>query len=207
MARDMLDLMKHLGHASFHVVGHDRGAYVAFRLAMDHPSAVTRLTIIDAVPILEAVERCDSRFAASWWHWFFFAQPEKPERAINADPNAWYGDSPHKRAQMGDDAWADYQAAICDPQTIHCMLEDYRAGLGVDCEHDREDRAAGRQLSCPTTVLWARYDDLEQFYGDPLEVWRPWAPQLDGMGIACGHHIAEEAPALLADLLAEQRSN
>lgn len=176
------------------------GAYVAFRLAMDHPHAVRRLTVMDAVPILAALERCNSHFAASWWHWFFFAQPDKPERAINADPNAWYGDSPRKRAQIGE-AWNDYQAAIHDPQTVRCMLEDYRAGLGVDCRHDLEDRDAGRRLACPTTLLWALQDDLVDLYGDPLEVWRPWATRLDGQGIDCGHHISEEAPDALALLL------
>ena len=96
MAGDCVALMRRLGHERFAVVGHDRGAYVAFRTAMDHPGAVGRLVVLDAVPIVEALERCDARFAASWWHWFFFAQPDKPERAILADPDAWYGGSPER---------------------------------------------------------------------------------------------------------------
>jgi haloacetate dehalogenase len=201
MAADALALMRRLGHERFTVVGHDRGAYVAFRLAMDHPEAVQRLVIMDAVPIVEALERCDARFAAAWWHWFFFAQPDKPERAILADPDAWYGNTPAKRAQMGDEAWADYRAAVHDPATVHAMLEDYRAGLGIDRAHDEADRAAGRRLACPTLVLWALRDDMEQLYGDPLAVWRPWARDLRGHGIDCGHHIAEEAPQALAEAL------
>ena len=95
-ARDCIQLMRRLGHERFALVGHDRGAYTAFRSAMDHPDAVTRLAVLDAVPILEALERCDARFAQAWWHWFFFGQPEKPERAILADPDAWYGNAPEK---------------------------------------------------------------------------------------------------------------
>jgi haloacetate dehalogenase len=201
MAADQVALMRRLGHERFTVVGHDRGAYVAFRMAMDHPEAVQRLAVLDAVPIVEALERCDARFAALWWHWFFFAQPAKPERAILADPDAWYGNTPAKQAQMGDEAWADYRAAVHDPGTVHAMLEDYRAGLGIDRAHDEADRAAGRRVQCPTLVLWALRDDMELLYGDPLAVWRTWAPDLRGQGIDCGHHIAEEQPQALAEAL------
>jgi pimeloyl-ACP methyl ester carboxylesterase len=106
-ARDCLALMQRLGFERFAVVGHDRGSYTAFRTAMDHPDAVDRLAVLDGVPILEALERCDARFATAWWHWFFFAQPEKPERAILADPDAWYGGSPEV---MGAENYADYRA-------------------------------------------------------------------------------------------------
>ena len=200
MAGDCVALMRRLGHQRFAVVGHDRGAYVAFRAAMDHPDAVGRLVVLDAVPIVEALERCDARFAACWWHWFFFAQPGKPERAILADPDAWYGNSPER---MGTEAYEDYRAAIHDPATVHAMMEDYRAGLGVDRTHDEEDRRAGRRVACPTLFLWARHDDLENLYGDPQAVWRAWAPDLSGRGLDCGHHMAEEAPEELAgELLA-----
>ena len=94
MAADVLALMRRLGHERFTVVGHDRGSYVALRLALDHPYAVSALAVLDSVPIAEALARCTDRFATAWWHWFFFAQPDKPERAINADPDAWYGATP-----------------------------------------------------------------------------------------------------------------
>ncbi len=199
-ALDCLALMRHLGFERFSVVGHDRGSYTAFRLAMDHPAAITRLALLDGVPILEALERCDARFAQAWWHWFFFAQPDKPERAILADPDAWYGGSVEA---MGEEAYRDFRAAIHDPVTVHGMLEDYRAGLGIDRDHDAADRAAGRRLSCPVLALWSLRDDLEELYGDVLAVWRPWAPDLRGRGLDCGHHMAEEAPEELARELLE----
>ena len=197
-ARDCIDLMRQLGHERFALAGHDRGAYTAFRCAMDHPDAVTRLAVLDAVPILEALERCNARFAQAWWHWFFFAQAEKPERAILADPDAWYRNLPDR---MGRENYADYRVAIHDPETVHGMIEDYRAGLGIDRDHDFADRAAGRKLRCPTLCLWSLEDDLEELYGDVLGVWRAWAPDLRGHGIGCGHHMAEEAPQELADAL------
>ena len=200
MAADLVAVMQRLGHPRFVVVGHDRGSYVAFRLAMDHPAAVAGLAVLDGVPIAEALARCTDRFAAAWWHWFFFAQPDKPERAINADPDAWYGGSP---AAMGEQAFAEYRSAIHDPATVHAMLEDYRAGLGLDRAHDEADRAAGRRVRCPTLVVWAARDDLGELYGDPLAVWADWAPDRRGRAIDCGHHMAEEAPAELAGLLLE----
>jgi len=204
MARDVVALMRALGHERFAVVGHDRGAYVACRAALDHPGVVSHLAVLDAVPLLEAIERCDARFAQAWWHWFFFAQPDKPERAILAYPDAWYANTPAKRARMGEEAWDDYRAAIHDPATVHAMLEDYRAGLGVDRRADEADRAAGRRIACPTLVAWAAQDDLGTLYGDPLAVWRPWvAGRLVGRVLDCGHHMAEEAPQELEHALRE----
>jgi haloacetate dehalogenase len=196
MARDCLALMRRLGHERFAVVGHDRGGYVAFRLALDHPAAVRQLVVLDDVPIGEALARCDARFAASWWHWFFLGQTAKPaERVIDADPDAWYGGDPE---QMGAEAFADYHRAVHDPATVHAMCEDYRAGLGLDRAHDDADRRAGRRLACPLLVLWAARDDLEELYGDVLGVWRNWADDLRGHGLDCGHHLSEEAPGELA---------
>ncbi|MFD8530128.1 alpha/beta fold hydrolase [Streptosporangium canum] len=196
MARDCAALMRVLGHERFAVVGHDRGAYVAQRLAMDHPDMVSHLVVIDGVPIGEALARADARFAAAWWHWFFLGQTAKPaERVINADPGAWYGGTPEA---MGAEAYEDYRRAIHDPATVHAMCEDYRAGLGLDRAADDADRRAGRRISCPTLFLWATRDDMEDLYGDPLAIWRDWADDLRGAPIDSGHHVAEEAPAELA---------
>jgi haloacetate dehalogenase len=200
MARDCVALMRSLGHERFAVVGHDRGAYVALRCALDHPASVTALAVLDAVPIGEAVARADAKFASAWWHWFFFGQTEKPaERVISADPEAWYRPN---RELMGDENYADYLRAIHDPEVVHAMMEDYRAGLGIDRAHDDADRAAGRRVQCPSLVLWATRDDMEELYGDPLDVWGAWAHDLRGGPIESGHQIAEEAPeALVAELL------
>src|SRR4051812_30752669 len=42
MAADVVTLMRQHGHERFAVVGHDRGALVAFRAAMDHPDTIER---------------------------------------------------------------------------------------------------------------------------------------------------------------------
>jgi haloacetate dehalogenase len=199
MARDVVAVVRGLGYERFAVVGHDRGSYVALRTALDHPGAVTHLAVLDCIPIVEHLDRADARFATAWWHWFFFAQPDKPERAIGADPDAWYGGDP---AAMGEENHADFRRAVADPATVHAMLEDYRAGLTVDRAADEADRAAGRRVTCPTLVLWSARDDLEDLHGDPRAIWADWAVDLRGGGrIDSGHHVAEEAPEELVAAL------
>ncbi|MCL7456001.1 alpha/beta hydrolase [Micromonospora echinofusca] len=200
MARDVVGLLDALGHDRAAVVGHDRGCYVAMRTALDHPRRVSRLGVLDGVPIGEALARADARFAARWWHWFFLGQSDKPaERVITADPDAWYGGSP---TAMGEEAYADYRRAIHDPATVHAMCEDYRAGLGPDRAADDADRAAGRRIACPVLFCWSERDDMVDLYGDPAAIWRDWADDVRVAAIDSGHHMAEEAPEQLAAALA-----
>jgi haloacetate dehalogenase len=201
VAGDLAQLMKVLGHETFATAGHDRGSYVALRLALDHPEMVSRLVVMDGVPISEALARCNAKFAHDWYHWFFFAQPDRPERAINADPDAWYDSAGPET--MGLENYRELHEAIHDPSTVRAMLEDYRAGLGVDRDHEEADRRAGRVIGCPTLLLWSTLDDLEDLYGDPLTIWRSWASDLRGQAIASGHHMAEENPGELTAALVQ----
>lgn len=198
MAADMMRLMTSLGHEHFALAGHDRGSYVALRLALDHPAAVSRLAVLDSIPICEHLARADATFATRWWHWFFFAQPQIPERVINADPESWYRGDP---VAMGQGNYDEWQQATRNPETVSAMLEDYRAGLTVDREHEEADRAAGRKVECPLLVLWSTRDDMEELYGDLLVIWRDWANTVEGHGIESGHHMAEEAPEEVAAAL------
>ena len=200
MAGDVVALMSHLGHDRFAVVGHDRGALVAFRTAMDHPEAVSHLVVMDGLPVLEHLERTDATFARAWWHWWFLAQTDKPaERVICADPDAWYR-TPGP-AEMGAGNHADLWRALRDPAVVHGMCEDYRAGLGVDRDHDEADRAAGRQVVCPAMLLQSADDDLD-IHGDPAKIWAPWvAGPVQHRIIPSGHHQAEQAPAAVAEAL------
>jgi haloacetate dehalogenase len=194
MAGDVVALLRELGHARFALAGHDRGCYVAMRLALDHPAAVSHLAVLDGVPIGEALARADARFAARWWHWFFLGQTAKPaERVILADPDAWYG--------LGPDTHPDVRAALHDPATVHAMCEDYRAGLTADRAADDADQAAGRTIGCPTLFCWSTRDDMIDLYGDPLAIWRDWAPDVTGVPIESGHHMAEENPGAVAAAL------
>ena len=207
MAQDVVDLMGELGHERFVVAGHDRGQGVAYRMALDHPERVAALAVLDGIPLLESVERTDARFATQWWHWFFFAGSPHAERVITADVDAWYGLDDARRAAMGPENFEYVSEALHDPATVRAMLEDYRAGLGIDADHDRADRAAGHRITCPTLVAWSLHDDLEELHGDPVAIWRPWVDAaITAARIDSGHHMAEENPEqLAAELLAFAR--
>ncbi len=118
---------------------------------------------------------------------------------INADPDAWYAVTPE---HMGEQAFADLRRALRDPDVVHAMLEDYRAGLREDREHEEADRAAGRRITCPLLVVSLLKDDPELNYDVGFaEIWQAWATDVRSATIDCGHHVAEEAPGELATLL------
>ena len=208
MAGDGVALMHRLGFDRFDVVGHDRGARVAYRMALDSPDAVRRLTVMDVVPTGEVWARADARFALGYWHWSFLAQPEPvPESVIGADPEGFFLDAQFGGLLRTFDpaAVADYTRALRDPAVVHAMCEDYRAGAGWDRRLDEEDRAAGRTIGCPVQVLWAGRGALSAWY-DTLAVWREWASDVTGAPIDSGHFMVEERPAeTLAALLAFHR--
>ncbi|MDF9810862.1 pimeloyl-ACP methyl ester carboxylesterase [Streptomyces sp. SPB162] len=122
----------------------------------------------------------------------------RPRGVINADPDSWYHGDPLSTGRENYDEW---RAAVRNPRVVRAMLEDYRAGLTIDQRHEEADREAGVRIQCPALVLWSLRDDLSELYGDPLRIWRDWAPDVRGHGIDSGHHVAEQAPdALVASL-------
>ncbi len=204
MAGDMVRLMQRLGHARFALAGHDRGARVAHRLALDHSERVLKLAVLDIIPTIEHFERADMAFGLSYYHWFWFAQPHPfPEVIINAAPEAWFkahtSRDPERRFSFHPEALEDYLAAARTPAMIRGMCEDYRAAASVDLQHDRESRAAGDKVGCPILVLWGAKGKIGQWYA-PLAIWRQYCrAEVTGGPIDSGHYLAEEAPrAVLA---------
>lgn len=194
MARDQVAVMRHLGFERFAVAGHDRGGRVAYRMALDHPEHVTKLAVLDIIPTLEAFDRADKAFGLGYWHWFFLAQPFPfPERLIGADPDWYYWDRQTDRDFFAPEALEDYRRRTRDPETIHAMCEDYRAGATYDCDADAADRASGRKIACPLLALWGSNGALEQWYDVPA-IWRDWADNVQGHAIESGHYLPEEAP-------------
>jgi len=207
MARDMVEVMAQFGHTEFLVAGHDRGARVAHRLALDWPDKIRKLALLDIIPTLEHFERTDMAFALGYYHWFWFAQPHPfPENVINAAPDAWF--AAHTSREPKDDgffhpeALADYKAAARNPEAIRGMCEDYRAAATIDLVHDRACRAAGRKIACPLHVLWGSKAKIEAWYDAPA-IWRTYATSaVTGRALPTGHYLAEEDPqAVTTELL------
>jgi len=177
MAADLIALMRSLGHERFAVVGHDRGARVAHRLALDHRDRVERLALLDIVPTLDAYERTDMRFATIYYHWFFLIQPAPlPERMIGGDPAHYLrwtlgGWGSKGTTCFEPEALAEYERCFCRAEAIHAACEDYRAAATIDLEHDRASRAAGEQIACELLVVWGKRGVVGRLY-DPVALWR-----------------------------------
>ena len=203
MAAELVEVMGALGHQRFAVAGHDRGGRVAYRMALDHPSQVSRLAVLDIVPTLDQWETMRGTAGVGGFHWQFLAQPAPfPERLIEPQAEYWLrhlcGRWAADPAAL-EEAMGQYVAAF-GPETIRASCDDYRAGAGIDVELDAEDRTAGRRISCPVLVLW----------GDPggrrpslLDTWAGWADDISGRALPCGHFLPEEAPEATLDALRE----
>jgi haloacetate dehalogenase len=211
MARDQLLVMRALGFDRFAVAGHDRGARVAHRLALDAPDAVRALAVLDIVPTRHAVRHTDAHFAKGYFHWFFLAAGGGvPERLIGNDPEFWVRagtGSRHLGAIPGADgdgdgaaAFREYVRCFSDPATIAASCADYRAALSVDLEHDDADFAAGRRVSAPVLALWGAASFVGTGY-DVLEVWRRYAERVHGQALAGGHFLPEETPDAVVEQL------
>ena len=210
MAQDVVDVMDILGVARFGVCGHDRGGRVAHRLALDHPTRVSGLCVIDIAPTLDMYAATDFVFAQAYYHWFHLTQPSPlPETMIGGNPLAYLhaklgGWGSAGMAYIEPAALAEYERCFANPHTLHAMCEDYRASASIDLEHDRSSRALpdlqGR-IACDTLVLWGARGVVHRLF-DPVTLWQAQcAAQVSGHLMAAGHFIPEELPQETAALL------
>jgi haloacetate dehalogenase len=200
MALDQMQAMRGLGFERFFLVGHDRGARVAHRLAADHPQAVERAVFLDIAPTLAMYEQTTQAFATAYWHWFFLIQPAPfPETLIGADAVGYLrkkmGSGSAGLAPFTEAAWQEY-ARCFTPEAIHASCEDYRAAATIDLEHDRADRDAGHRVRAPLLVLWGAHGVIERCFR-PLDDWKRVADDIRGRALPAGHYLAEEVPDLV----------
>ena len=218
LAHDMASVMDALGVSTFLVCGHDRGGRVAHRLALDHPTRVKKLCLIDIAPTLDMYEGRDMaapymEFARSYYHWFHMIQPSPlpeimmgsthPELAkayLHAKLGGWGSKG---LTYIEPEALAEYERCFCTPEAIHTACEDYRASAGIDLEHDRENRARGSKISCELLLLWGERGVIHKLF-KPLALWQAQcSAQVSGQCLPAGHFIAEELPAETARALHE----
>ena len=201
MAEDVVRVMEELGHQRFFVAGHDRGARVAYRMALDHPGRVAKLALLDIIPTMTMWERMDASRAMQVYHWTFLAQPAPlPENLIRRAPSSWLEHTLASWTKAKDlkafdgQALAHYRAFFNDPARIAASCEDYRAGATLDPVADEADFKAGKKLICPTLVLWGDAG-IPAAGTSPLDIWRQtFAPDAEGQPIDSGHFLAEENP-------------
>jgi haloacetate dehalogenase len=204
-AAELVEVMARLGFERFAVVGHDRGARVSYRMALDHPAVVERLAVLNIIPTVDQFERMAADAAIDYYPWFFLAQPPPfAERLVAASAEYFlrhtldsFAGSP---AAISAQAAERYRTAFT-PETISAICADYRAAFHIDRPMDADDRERGRKLQCPVLVHWGAQEGAMS--DGPLSIWRRWANTVDGGPLPSGHFIPEEAPD---DLLASLQS-
>ncbi|MDN3356700.1 alpha/beta hydrolase [Actinomadura sp. DC4] len=192
-AEDLHQLIRALGHERATVVGHDRGARVAHRWALDHPGDVERLVVMDIIPTREMWRRMDADLARGTWHWLFHLQPDLPELLAGANVGAYlrYLIDAWSHVPLPEEDIAEYVRAFERPGALRAGFDDYRAAFPADAEQDDADH--GRKITMPLLALWGEHSFLHSI--DALEVWRDYAEDVSGAMIeGCGHFLAEERP-------------
>lgn len=209
MAADIIELLDALGIDRAHIVGHDRGARVAHRLALDAPERVNTLTVLDIMPT-HAMFRSDTATAEGFFHWLLHMQHDLPETLTAGREAEYLRYFFHRwtlRRERIDPMISDYVAAFTQPGAMRAGFEDYRA-THEDLRDDERDQQAGRLVSAPTLALWG---DHGLAAGAPvLETWTSYvegasddSTRLSGHALErCGHFIPEERPDELASQLA-----
>ena len=153
MAADAVKVMENLGHIQFALVGHDRGARVGLRLALDHPGRLTKLAMLDIAPLEEGIG--DANLQRVGRAKFLSFEAPRPENLIALDAIGFLNDALRSGTKsktldiFGEAALAAYAQAFNDPTRIHAFCEDFRAGDGADKEQllGRQGERAKRSSS------------------------------------------------------------
>jgi haloacetate dehalogenase len=210
MAADQVAVMRALGFARFHLVGHDRGGRTAHRLTLDHPDAVRSLTLFDIAPTYTTLTALSRPLAQRYWHWYFLSRPEPlPERLIGADPDFFYegllgslgtiAGKPSGLENFDPEQLAEYRRCWRDPAMIHATCADYRATITHDLAFDTADHGT-RKVTCPAFAVWGATGAMAQLF-DVEARWREWCTDLRTASLPSGHFFVDHMPAETTTLL------
>jgi pimeloyl-ACP methyl ester carboxylesterase len=205
------------------IIGHDRGARIAHRLAIDENNnnasprhlKLTRTILMDIVPTKVQWEAFSNPQAgAAYFHWPFLANVDLATQMIEAyGGDNWCRDI-LKRAQ-GSSAEGQASFAAGGAHEVYATnfkrkdavlgsCEDYRCGSVQEVSEQAEDMKGGRKINVPTLVMFS-----EQKLGRMHDVpgaWKDWIAegvqyQARGVGGGRGHYLPEEDPELVGKLV------
>src|SRR5207253_1745526 len=132
---------------------------------------------VDILPTAEVWRRVTAESAVGSYHWALLAQPKPLPETLIADNAVYYLEHTLKSwarsrdlSPFSAEALAHYRALLKEPERIHAVCEDYRAGATIDRRLDEADLAAGRKIACPSFLIWAT-DYVGKRTPKPLAIW------------------------------------
>jgi pimeloyl-ACP methyl ester carboxylesterase len=194
------------------LIGHDRGARIAHRLAVDDAGApnlqITSVVLLDIVPTKVQWEAFSNPLAATaYFHWPLLANVDLATKMIEAyGGDNWcrdllkraQGSSPESQAYFAaHGAHEVYTANFKKKDAIFGSCKDYECGSVVEMTQQAEDMKAGRKINIPTLVMFSE-ENLGKMH-DVASVWKDWIQngvEYEGVGIggSKGHYLPEEDP-------------
>ena len=198
MAKDQMLLMKKLGYNEFFCIGHDRGARVFHRAALDYPKMVKKLVLIDIVPTPHIYKNLNKNISESFFHWFLLSRKKPlPENLINNNKEYYIKSMLGRLSntnQFLEKKVIDTYIKKFSKKSIIASCEDYRAGASIDLIHHEKD---SKKIDCPTLVLWGKNSLVGKNF-EPLRVWKKYIKNLSGKALNGGHYLPEEKPYQVA---------
>lgn len=197
MARDALELVDQLGWTQFVVVGHDKGASTAQRLAKDHPDRVRALVILDAGPAGYGSGAPRDPSGRSWY-FDFFRQRGVAEEIIGQNPRLFFSLFLDRNPHLSREEHEYFLETFCRPGSVDAVLADYRVGLEEDQARWQEEAQGGTMIRVPVCVLWGGRGPSAS--APILDRWREAAADVWGAPIPdAAHYVQEEQPRLVAE--------
>jgi pimeloyl-ACP methyl ester carboxylesterase len=211
------------------LIGHDRGARVAHRLAVSGVAGISMLSacFIDIVPTSTQWQHFASPATAAkevtgYFHWPLLANVDLATRMITAFGASnfcqemmlrWAGSNDTGLSNLkADDALDVYGEFFAQEHTLKASCEDYKEGATTDVEREEEDQKEGRKVNVPVLLLYSE-KGIGSRFSFP-DVWGDWVSEggegkleSHGLGDGVGHFGAEEAPDECAEVIGKWMKN
>lgn len=200
--------------------GHDRGARICHRLAVDKDDFshldIIGTVLLDIVPTKVQWEAfANPLISCSYFHWPLLANVEIATEMISAYGGARWARGAHTRIagasevsaqRIASDGAVDVYAELFDKrETLYYTCQDYASGAAPEATEQAEDQKSGKKITIPTLVMFSKAKLGARL--DVANIWKDWihpGVQYQGIGVGngYGHYLPEEAYDDVSDAIA-----
>jgi pimeloyl-ACP methyl ester carboxylesterase len=204
LVADIAALIRKLPNGNAHIVGHDWGGVLAWRLAAQQPELVNKLVVLNA-PHPAAYRRTLRRNPRQWlrsWYVLFFQLPWLPELLLRSRDFALlertWKKGPVTPVAYSDADIAKYKEALGRPGALTPAINYYRAALPWPDDLYGQPQS----VSAPTLLIWGEQD---RYLGlDLTERLESWVPDLQVERIPdASHWVQNDVPQIVNRLLVD----